>query len=217
MAYIEISNIEFSYENNSRPVFKDLSIAIDKGQLVTITGDNGAGKTTLFRIINGLSFAQKGEYIFDGITITSKYLKENKNAKLFHKRIGYLFQNPDVMLFNARVYDEIAFGPRQMGLSDEDVNVRVMDCAKLFGLEEIMDYAPYHLSGGQKKKVALAAVMSLNPEVIILDEPFEGLDVKSQASLTDFLVELKKSGKTILIATHNMEKIMDLTDIYVRL
>ena len=117
--------------------------------------------------------------------------------------MGYLFQNPDVMLFNGTVYDEIAFGPRQMGLKEGEVKKRTEDCIKLFSLQELSGKAPYHLSGGQKKRTALAAVMALNPEVLILDEPFAGLDQKSQDKLMAFLSDLKKAGKTILIATHN--------------
>jgi len=212
MNLFELSNITFSYENDEPPVFKDFCFSLKKGQCISIEGENGAGKTTLFRILNGLSFPQKGKFVFDGDIITQAYLKDNKKAKLFHKRIGYLFQNPDLMLFNANVYDEVAFGPRQMGLSDEEVETRTKDCLKLFDLETLEGKAPYHLSGGQKKRVAMASIMSLNPEILILDEPFSGLDQKSQDSLMKFLIDLKAFGKTILITTHNpdvREKIAD--------
>ena len=139
-------------------------------------------------------------------------MKDNTHSKLFHKRVGYLFQDPDIMLFNARVYDEVAFGPRQMGLTDEETDKRTRDCLELFGLLELSDKAPYHLSGGQKKRVALAAVMSLNPDVLLLDEPYAGLDRKTQASLTRFLSDLKKSGKTLIVATHNGEALTDIAD-----
>ena len=118
------------------------------------------------------------------------------------------------MLFNAKVYEEIAFGPRQMGMAEEEVKRRTQDCMRIFDLETLADKAPYHLSGGQKKKTALAAIMSLNPEVIVLDEPFAGLDQKSQSMLTAFIEDLKKAGKTLLIATHNpdvKEKLADVT------
>jgi cobalt/nickel transport system ATP-binding protein len=116
------------------------------------------------------------------------------------------------MLFNSSVYDEVAFGPRQMGLSDEEVNERVKDCLKLFGIEDLADKVPYHLSGGQKKWVALASVIALNPEVLVLDEPFAGLDRKKEAWLVDFLGELKAAGKTLIIATHKVDIIKDLAD-----
>ena len=211
MNVIELSGITFKYDDEPF-VFENFSLTVEKGRCVVIEGDNGSGKTTLFRILNGLSFPQKGSYIFNGTEITQRYLKDDRNAKLFHKQIGFLFQNPDVMLFNPTVYDEVAFGPRQMGLDEDEVKVRTQDCLELFNLKDLSSKAPYHLSGGQKKRVALAAVMSLNPEVLILDEPFAGLDKKSQDSLMMFLSELKKEEKTILIATHNVlvrEKIAD--------
>ena len=212
MNLIELQNITFRYEEGEPLVLEDFSLSVQEGSCVIIEGDNGAGKTTLFRILTGLSFPEKGEYYFDGTEITKEYLKDNANSKLFHKKIGFLFQSPDVMLFNPRVYDEIAFGPRQMGISDQDVEERVSYCLKVFGLEEFADKAPYHLSGGQKKKVALASVISLNPDVLILDEPFAGLDKKTQEWLTRFLTELKTAGKTILIATHSSEQLSGITD-----
>ena len=172
MKLIELDNITFRYEKEEPAVLKDFSLAVAEGSCVIIEGDNGSGKTTLFRILTGLSFPEKGEYSFDGTNITREYMKDNANSKKFHKKIGYLFQSPDVMLFNPRVYDEIAFGPRQMGLSDQDVEARVADCLEMFNLRDLADKAPYHLSGGQKKRVALAAVLALNPDVMILDEPY---------------------------------------------
>jgi cobalt/nickel transport system ATP-binding protein len=152
--------------------------------------------------LNGLSFPVKGKFFFDGVQITEKYLNDNANSKLFHKRIGYLFQNPDIMLFNGRTYDEVAFGPRQMGLSDDEVKKRTLDCMELFSITDLADKAPYHLSGGQKKRVALASVMALNPEVLVLDEPFAGLDRTTSEFLNKFLSELKSNGKTIIITAH---------------
>ncbi|MBQ6496036.1 MAG: ABC transporter ATP-binding protein [Firmicutes bacterium] len=212
MNLIELNNITFRYNNDETPVLEDFSMSVVRGSCVIVEGDNGSGKTTLFRILTGLSFPEKGSYIFDGAEITKNYLKDNEMSKLFHKKIGFLFQSPDVMLFNPRVYDEIAFGPRQMGLSDQEVEARVEDCLEIFGLRELTDKAPYHLSGGQKKKVALASVMSLNPDVLILDEPYAGLDKKTQNWLTQFLKELKAAGKTLLIATHSSEGLIGTAD-----
>jgi len=217
MNLIELNGVDFSYSEGEPLILEGFDFAVEKGEFIVIEGDNGSGKTTLFRILNGISFPLKGSYVFDSEAITKKYLDNNKNSKLFHKRIGYLFQNPDVMLFNARVYDEISFGPRQMGLSDEEVNARVIDCMKLFDIEKLSGKAPYHLSEVQKKKVALASVLALNPEVLVLDEPFAGLDQKSSNNLMDLLTDLKKAGKTILIATHNPKVKEILTDRVVEL
>ena len=212
MNLIELQNITFRYEEGEPSVLEEFSLSVKEGSCVIIEGDNGAGKTTLFRILTGLSFPERGEYFFDGTEITKDYLKDNANSKLFHKTIGFLFQSPDVMLFNPRVYDEIAFGPRQMGISDQEVEERVSDCLKMFSLEGLEDKAPYHLSGGQKKRVALASVMALNPDVLMMDEPFAGLDSKTQEWLTGFLRELKAAGKTILIATHSSGLLSEITD-----
>ena len=203
MKYLELSGIGFSYGANEPEIFRDFSFFAEKGECVSIRGDNGSGKTTLLRIINGLSFPDRGRYFFDGEEISQKFLKNTQNAKRFHKRIGYLFQNPDIMLFNAKVFDEIAFGPRQMGLDEATVKERTDECMRLFGLEALADKAPYHLSGGQKKKVAFAAVLSLAPEVIVMDEPFAGLDAKTTETVISLLYRLKESGKTLLLATHN--------------
>jgi cobalt/nickel transport system ATP-binding protein len=212
MSLIEVKNISFSYPGEQELVLSKLSFELDEGKCLVVKGDNGSGKSTLFRVLNGLSFPQKGEYLFDGTEITEKYLNNNANAKRFHKRIGYLFQNPDIMLFNGRTYDEVAFGPRQMGLSDEEVDRRTRDCLRLFSLEHLADKAPYHLSGGQKKRVALAAVMALNPDVLILDEPFAGLDKKTREFFLGFLKEMKVSGKTLILATHEESLTADLAD-----
>ena len=211
MNIIELKNIYFEYEKGE-PVLEDLSLSVEEGECLILKGDNGSGKTTLFRILNGLSFPLKGEYLYKGTAITAEHMKDNSQTKRFHKDIGYLFQNPDTMLFNSSVYDEVAFGPRQMGLSDEEVDRRVQDCVRLFGIENLKDKVPYHLSGGQKKMVALASVMALNPEVLVLDEPFAGLDQKRQEHLISFLKELKASGKTLIIATHKEDLLEDLAD-----
>ena len=203
MPLIELDNITFSYAPAEPPVLRNFSMSVQAGECVVLTGDNGAGKTTLFRILNGLSFPRAGVYRFDGTEITAAWLKKNANAKRFHRRVGYLFQNPDVMLFNASVQDEIAFGPRQLGLSRAETEQRVRDCMALFDLEPLADKAPYHLSGGQKKQVALAAVLALNPEVLILDEPLAGLDRKTGQKLVSLMAELRGAGKTLLMATHD--------------
>ena len=203
MPLIELDNITFSYTPEEPPVLRGFSLTVEAGECVAVTGDNGAGKTTLFRVLNGLSFPQKGVYRFDGTEITAAWLKKQANAKGFHKRIGYLFQDPEIMLFNASVWDEIAFGPRQLGFSEAEVEPRVRDCMALFGLEPLADKAPYHLSGGQKKQVALAAVLALNPVVLILDEPLAGLDRRTREKLLTLLAELKAAGKTLIAATHD--------------
>lgn len=208
MSLFEIQNITYRYSEEEPAVFEDFSLSVEKGQCLVLHGDNGCGKTTLFRLISGLAFPEKGQIIFDGIEINQKYLNDNYNSRGYHKRVGMLFQNPDVMLFCSKVYDEIAFGPRQMGLSEDEVRKRVSDCMEMLSITDLSDKAPYHLSGGQKKRVALASVIALNPEIYILDEPFAGLDKSGREWMLGFLEKLKEAGKTLLIATHE-ETIID--------
>ena len=203
MALIELDNITFSYAPEETPVLRDFSLSVETGECLALRGDNGAGKTTLLRVLNGLSFPQRGIYRFDGETVDRAYLKNQRRAKIFHRRVGYLFQNPDVMLFNATLREEIAFGPRQLGLPREEIEIRVRDCLALFDLEPLAEKAPYHLSGGQKKQAALAAVLALNPEVLVLDEPLAGLDARTRAKLTALLTELRAGGRTLILATHD--------------
>lgn len=203
MKFLVLRDVTFTYPEEEIPVFEKLNLEVEAGSCLIVKGDNGSGKTTLFRILNGLAFPQEGSYFFDGAIIDRKYLDDNDVAKRFHQRMGYLFQNPDIMLFNGRVYDEVAFGPRQMGLPDAVIDERTRDCMELLGVSALADKAPYHLSGGQKKRVALASVLALNPEVLILDEPFAGLDTKTKEFLQDFLLEWKAAGKTLIIATHD--------------
>ena len=211
MSLIELEKIYFEYEEGE-PILEDLTFNVEKGTCLVITGDNGSGKTTLLRILNGLSFPVRGRYLFKETEISRDHLNNNANSKKFHKRIGYLFQNPDTMLFNSRVFDEIAFGPRQMVLDDEEVDRRVTDLLRIFDIEGLRDKVPYHLSGGQKKWVALASVMALDPEVLVMDEPFAGLDRNRQLWLMDFLKELKSAGKTLILATHSDEIAGELAD-----
>ena len=200
---IQLSHISYGYE--SVLTLCDISLTIHQGECIIFTGPNGCGKSTLFKLLNGLVFPSKGQYVFDGQAITQASLQDMPFAKRFHKRIGYVFQNPDVQLFNPTVYDEIAFGPRQMGFTDKQVQSRVRDLLEYVNLTSLADRPPYHLSGGEQKKVAIAAVLALNPDVIMMDEPFNGLDRMSRQWAVSFLKEFSASGKTILIATHEQE------------
>jgi cobalt/nickel transport system ATP-binding protein len=202
---IKLNDICFAYD--SEPVLSYFNAEIKEGECIAITGDNGCGKSTLLGILNGLIFAEHGTYTFKGQEINKQSMKNQAISKSLHKDIGYVFQNSDVQLFCSSVYDEIAFGPRQIGLSESEVDARVCDMLKYLGIEKLRDKAPYHLSYGEKKKVAIASVLAVNPQVLVLDEPFNFLDRTSRAWLTDFLIEMKSIGKTIIIVTHDSELI----------
>jgi len=200
---IELKDISYSYKNIK--ALKNINISISDGEAVAFIGPNGSGKSTLMKLINGIITADSGHYLFNGQEITVKKLENNIFSKSFHKKIGFVFQNSETQLFCSNVYDEIAFGPRQMGLKEEDVKTRVTDCMRLLKIEELQDRVPYHLSGGEKKKVAIASVLVLNPEVIVFDEPMNDLDPKAKRFLKELLINLNNSGKTIICSTHEFE------------
>lgn len=197
---IKLDNICFAYD--STPVLKHFSTEVADGEFVVIKGDNGCGKSTLLNIINALEFAEIGTYTFDGTVIDKKAMKNEQFAKAFHQKIGYVFQNTDAQLFCSSVYDEIAFAPRQMQLDESEVAKRVDDILKLTGTEYLKERAPFHLSMGEKKKVAVASVLAMNPQVLILDEPMNFLDKKSREWLVEFLNQMHSVGKTIIIVSH---------------
>lgn len=201
---IDIENVSYSYENKNYAL-KNINLHIEEGEAVALIGVNGSGKSTMMKLINGLISPESGSYYFQGQEITSKKLQDQKFSKVFHKNIGFVFQNSEAQLFCSDVYDEIAFGPRQMGMDEEKVRQRVEDTLKLLKIEELKDRQPYHLSGGEKKKVSIAAVVAMNPDVYIFDEPMNGLDPKTKRFLREFMISINNAGKTIICSTHDFE------------
>lgn len=207
---IELIDVSYSYEGSN--ALNNINIKIEKGQSVSLLGPNGSGKSTLLKLINGIISPERGVYRFNGEEITLKKLKDSKFSKSFHQKIGFVFQNSETQLFCSNVYDEIAFGPRQMGMDEKAVEERVGDCLKLLNLMDFKNRQPYHLSGGEKKKVAIAAVLALNPEVLVLDEPMNGLDPRTERWLAEFILNLNKAGKTIITSTHNLELVQEISE-----
>ena len=140
------------------------------------------------------------------------YIKDLKRVSNLYRKIGFVFQNSDVQLFNFSVYEELAFGVRQLGLPESEVERRVEDCLKLLQIEHLKNRVPYQLSGGEKKLVAIGSVLTMNPEVIILDEPFNGLSPRYVEIIKNVLYSLKKGGKTIIITSHHFNQVSDLVD-----
>lgn len=210
MNIIELEDICFAYLDII--ALSHLSLNIVEGETIVLRGPNGCGKSTLLQVLNGLLFPQKGEYRFQGTAITKQSMAVQKFAKKYHQRIAYLFQNSDIQLFSNNVEEEIAFGVLQMGLDEKEVRQRVDDMVSLLGLEEMRKRAPYHLSGGEKKKVALASILVVNPQILIMDEPLSGLDPEMQSFIITFLKQMKSVGKTIIIATHNDMLEKELSD-----
>lgn len=198
---MELKNVSFSYEEGI--VLDDVSYTFENGKCYVIEGPNGCGKSTLFRILNGLSFAQKGAYLFNGEEITEKKMKDPSFAKNFHRRIGYLFQNSETQLFTRSVEDEVAFGLYQLGYDDTEVKKRTDVWLKRLNLEQLWTRTPFTLSGGEKKRCALAAVLAMEPQVLIMDEPIAGLDEDGQEWIMNFISSLKDENRLIIIATHD--------------
>jgi len=206
-AMIELDNICYRYPAEGPEAgalaLGDISLTLERGESVALMGPNGCGKSTLLRLFNGLIFADSGTYRFDGQVVDRKAMHDQLFAKRLHQRLGFVFQNPDVQLFCPSVAEEVAFGPRQMGLSVAEVEERAQSCLELMGIGHLAERAPYHLSGGEKHKVALACVISMSPDVLVLDEPLSGLDEESSAWLLGFLIRLRDAGTTLLISTHH--------------
>jgi cobalt/nickel transport system ATP-binding protein len=205
---IELIGASCSYGEGD--ALSQVDITISRGDAVAIIGPNGCGKSTLLKLLNGIMPLRAGKYRFDGAEIDAHSLKDPAFAKRFHQRVGFLFQNSNAQLFCPVVYDEIAFGPRQMGLDEPEVHKRVKDCLQFLGIGKLKTRVPYHLSEGEKRKVALASVLALNPEVLVLDEPMNGLDPKMKRFLREVLLSLNGAGKTIICSTHDFKYIEDV-------
>ena len=206
----ELQAVSFAYEQI--PALHDLSLSIDAGQSVALVGANGSGKSTLLRLLDALCFPSSGSISFCGDPLTPERLRDDDFALSFRRRVALVFQNPDVQLFNPTVFDEVAFAPLQMGWSSAEVVARVNQTLEVIGIAHLRDRAPYRLSGGEKKRVALASVIVLDPEVLLLDEPTSMLDPRSQSQLIDLIQNWKGSSKTIITATHQLEIVEDIAE-----
>lgn len=209
----DLRNISYSYVGKI-DALKDISLKVEQEEQVSIIGTNGSGKSTLLAILNGLIYPTTGEfYAFDN-EITEEIfdaVKDNKFRSYFRTKVGFVFQNSDVQLFSPTVFEEIAFGPLQLDVTPEEVKTRVDDVLEMMEIAKLRDRSPHTLSGGEKKKVCIATVLVNNPDVLLLDEPTAGLDPRTQLWLVELLQELARAGKTIIIATHDLEIIEQIS------
>ncbi len=191
---------------------RDVSLTIGQGEKVAILGANGCGKSTLIKLLGGLIHPQSGVITSCGEPLTEVALRGEAFAYRFRRRVGFIFQNSDAQLFSPTVREEIAFGPLQMGLPRVEIERRIADLCTLLDLNSLLDRPPFQLSGGEKKKVAIASVLVTNPDVLLLDEPTNGLDPRSQHWLVDLLVKLHAAGKTLITATHDLSIVPEIAD-----
>ncbi len=206
----EIRDVWFDYEGI--PALRGLSLTILQGERVTLLGANGSGKSTLLRLLDGLCFPAQGSIEFAGERLTAERLQDDNYALPFRRRVALVFQNPDVQLFNPTVFDEVAFAPLQLQWPKQQLLAKVEEALKLMGIAHLRDRPPFRLSGGEKKRVALASVLVLDPEVLLLDEPTATLDPRSQSQIIDLMQQWKGSLKTVITATHQLEIVEDIAD-----
>ncbi|WXJ95534.1 Nickel import ATP-binding protein NikO [Neomoorella carbonis] len=210
-ALYTLQNVSYAYEDG-RPALEGISLTINAGEKVVLLGANGSGKSTLQRLLSGLIFPRQGTVKFDDQELTEASLEDEDFFLAFRRRVGFVFQNSEAQLFNASVREELAFGPLQLELPAAEVKARVDSLLALLELEALADRPPHKLSGGERKKVALGAVLASNPEVLILDEPTAGLDPRSQRWLVEMLLKLNQAGKTIITATHDLAIVPVIAD-----
>ncbi len=203
----DLRDVSYTYLRRFEAL-KGVTASFQAGEQVAILGANGSGKSTLLSILNALSYPTSGEFYAFGTLVKEDVfdsLEDNEFNRLFRKKVGFLFQNPDIQLFSSTVFDEIAFGPLQLDLPPDEVQKRTEEVIAMLGIENLQDRAPHMLSGGEKKKVSIASILSTNPDILLLDEPTGGLDPRSQIWLIELIQDLAKCGKTIITATHDLD------------
>ena len=213
MTVLETKELSYIYSAGSpfeRQALKDVSVRFEQGELVGIIGHTGSGKSTLIQHLNGLLRPTAGQVLLDGRDIW----EEPKKIREVRFRVGMVFQYPEYQLFEETVRRDIAFGPRNMGLSEEEIAVRVQRAAEDVGLRpELLDKSPFELSGGEKRRAAIAGVMAMEPEVLILDEPTAGLDPRGREQVLAQIRRYRQEhGTTVLLVSHSMEDVASLAD-----
>lgn len=211
---IKLSNIYHTYSKGTpfeRPALNDVSLEISKGEIVAIIGHTGSGKSTLVQHLNGLLKPDKGSASIDGIDITAK----GAEAKTARQQVGMVFQYPEHQLFAETVFEDIAFGPRNKGFAEDEVEKQVREAMAFVGLDydTYAQRSPFQLSGGQMRRVAIAGVVAMNPDYLVLDEPSAGLDPRSRNAVFKEIMSLHKSrGIAIVLVTHSMEEAVKYAD-----
>lgn len=205
----ELRGAGFAYPEG--PALADVSLDLRAGERVAVLGANGSGKSTLLRLLDGLIFAHAGTVRFEGEALSEAAFGHERFGFEFRRRVAFIFQNPDAQLFNPTVFDEIAFGPLQLRWPKAEILDRVDVAMRHMGIEHLRDRAPHRLSGGEKKRVALASVLILRPDVLLLDEPTAALDPRSQSQMIDFLAA-PDGARTVITATHDLEIVAAVAD-----
>ena len=196
---VEMRNLRFSYPDGQEAL-KDISFTILHGESVGIIGANGAGKSTILMLLMGILNPDSGEVLVGDVHLTKKTLA------MIRQRLGMVFQNPDDQLFMSNVYDDVAFGPRNYKLDEEEVKIRVMNALELVGISDLKDRAPFRLSGGEKRAASIACVLSMQPDVLIMDEPTSALDPKARRRVINLL---NSFAHTKIITSHDLDLVQE--------
>ncbi len=199
---LEIEKLNYAYPDGHQAI-RDINLKIEEGESIALVGANGAGKSSLFKLIIGISEIKEGSIKVEELAVGKKTLKD------IRRKVGMVFQNPDDQLFMTKVYDDIAFGPRNELLTEEEVEERVVNALEQLGITHLRDRMPHRLSGGEKRVIAIASVLAMNPRVILFDEPTSFLDPQARRNVINTLDSLKM---TKIIATHDLDMALDICD-----
>jgi cobalt/nickel transport system ATP-binding protein len=194
------------------PALSGVSLDVYRGEKLALLGANGCGKSTLLKVLDGLVHPTAGTFSAFGSPVTEDTLEDEQFSRGFRSRVGFVFQNSDTQVFSPTVREEVAFGCLQLGMRTDEALARVDDVLAMLDIADLVDRAPFQLSGGQKKRVAIASVLVMNPEVLLFDEPTAALDPRAQQWLTELIVELNDAGKTIVLATHDLDVLDRIAD-----
>lgn len=211
MPLFECHDVYYAYQGRFQALC-GVTLTIEAGMRIALVGANGSGKSTLLSLLDGLAFPDRGSVRFEGRELTEQAFQDAAFSLDFRRRVGLVFQNPDVQLFCPTVREDIAFGPLQLGIDPGAVESRMATLAADLGIAALLDRPPHQLSVGEKRKVSFATVLAIDPEVLLLDEPIAGLDPRTATHLVELLHEAAHRGKTIVTATHDLHTIEDIAD-----
>jgi cobalt/nickel transport system ATP-binding protein len=207
-----LSNVDYSYPGNI-PALQGVSLSVQKGDSIAIIGANGTGKSTLLTMLDALIFPTRGGIRAFGRELTEKALNDAALQRMFRKKVGFVFQNPDIQLFCPTVREDVLFGPLQLDVPKEEITRRFDSAVDCLRIGPLLDRSPHQLSIGEKKKAAIASMLVIEPEVLLLDEPTAGLDPQTNRDIIAVLNDVHKSGRTIVIATHDLHIVEEIADI----
>ncbi|MFZ3044389.1 MAG: ABC transporter ATP-binding protein [Desulfatirhabdiaceae bacterium] len=201
MSIIDIRHLSHEFSNGQIGL-TDISLSIDSGEFVVLAGLNGSGKTTLIKHLNGLLASSSGMVSIDGLPVEKDVLRARK-------MVGMVFQDADSQIVGETVYADVAFGPENLGLGRDEIDRRVISALDKVGLQHLMDHRPHQLSGGEKRRLAIAGVLAMKPCILVFDEPFSNLDYTGTVQILSHIIDLHQAGNTILVSSHDLDWFME--------